>query len=105
MLSVISAILFIGVLALHTVIAAVMTRFFRIRLETTWGWIFFTVFFIPVVLLISTLLFTGVFQIGVDLGAPSVAAGVLIGLPLAVGFTIDVLYIPPPDEIELPEKA
>jgi hypothetical protein len=28
----------------------------------------------------------------------------MIGLPLALGFTLDVLYIPPPEEYDLPDK-
>lgn len=103
MASVIGVVLFVFVLVLHTFLSAVMTRFFRIRLETTGGWLFFTAFFIPVVLFISTLVFTGVLGIGINLGSSTVALGVMIGLPLAIGFTIDVLYIPAPENVDLPE--
>ncbi|XVH32436.1 hypothetical protein ACNS7O_04420 [Haloferacaceae archaeon DSL9] len=103
MLSVIGVVLFGIVLAVHTLVAAVMTRFFRLRLETTFGWIVFSLFLIPVVLAVSTILFTGVLQIGVNLGSRPVALAVMIGLPLALGMTIDVLYIPSPDEYELPD--
>jgi hypothetical protein len=27
----------------------------------------------------------------------------MIGLPLALGFTLDVLYVPPPEEYDLPD--
>ena len=88
---------------LHTLLAAVMTRFFRLRLESRWGWIVYGVLLIPPVLLASTLILAGVVGLGVDLGSPAVAAAVTIGLPLALGFAIDTLYIPPPDEVDLPE--
>jgi hypothetical protein len=103
MVSVLGLVLFGVVLVGHTLIAAVMTRFFRIRLKTQWGYVIYSFLLIPVVLLVSTLLFTGIFNIGVDLGSPATALGVMIGMPLALGFTIDTLYVPPPEEYDLPE--
>ncbi|MGM0604376.1 MAG: hypothetical protein ACQETB_01755 [Halobacteriota archaeon] len=105
MASMLEVALFVGVLAGHTLLAAVMTRIFRIRLESTAGWVLFSAFLIPVVLFVSTLVFSGALQIGIDLGSPAVAFGVMIALPLALGFTIDVLYVPPPAEIDLPETT
>ncbi|SEO25923.1 hypothetical protein SAMN04487948_101386 [Halogranum amylolyticum] len=103
MVSVINLVLLGVVLVVHTLIAAVMTRFFRIRLNTQWGSVLYALLLIPVVLLTTTLVFSGVFGIGVDLGSSAAAVGVMIGMPLALGFTIDVLYIPSPDEYELPD--
>ncbi|MGM0590890.1 MAG: hypothetical protein ACQETI_04540 [Halobacteriota archaeon] len=105
MVSVVNLVLFVVVLGIHTLVAAVMTRFFRLRLETQWGWVVYSVTLIPVVLLVTTLVFTGVLGIGIDLGNPAAAVAVMIGLPLALGVTIDVLYVPPPEEYELPETA
>lgn len=104
MLSIIGLVLFFIILAVHTLVAAIMTRFFRLRLETQAGWILYSLGFIPVVLFVSTLVFTGVFRIGPDLGSPTVAASVLIGLPVALGLTIDLLYVAQPDEIDLPQR-
>lgn len=103
MVSVINLVLLGVVLVIHTLIAAVMTRFFRIRLKTQWGSVLYALLLIPVVLLTTTLVFSGVLGIGVDLGSPAAAVGVMIGMPLALGFTIDVLYIPSPEEYELPD--
>ncbi len=91
------------VLVGQTLLAAVATRFFRLRMETRWGWVLYTLLITPVVLLATTLLASGFLNIGPDLGGRSVALAVMIGIPLALGFTIDVLYIPPPEEYELPE--
>ena len=103
MLSIIDAGLFFLVLAGHTLLAAVMTRFFRLRLDTQIGWVLYSLGSIPVALFVSTLVFTGVLNIGPDLGSPTVAGAILIGLPLAIGLTIDLLYVAQPDEVELPE--
>ncbi len=103
MLSIIGLVLFGVVLVGHTLIAAVCTRFFRLRLETEIGWIVYSLTLTPVVLVVSTLIVSGVLGIGPNLGSPVVVFGVMIGLPVAVGITLDLLYVAQPDEVELPE--
>lgn len=103
MVSVINLVLFGVVLVFHTLVAAVMTRFFRVRLKTRWGAMLYAVVLIPLVLFTTTLVFSGVLGIGINLGNPVTALGVMIGMPLALGYTIDVLYVPPPEEYDLPE--
>ena len=93
MATVVNLVLFGAVLVAHTLIAAVATRFFRIRMETQWGSVLYA------------LLFAGVLGIGVDLGSSATVVGVMIGLPVALGFTVDVLYMPRPDEYELPDTT
>lgn len=103
MVSIIGLVVFGGVLVGHTLLAAVVTRFLRLRLETQFGWVLYALTLLPVMLFISTLIFSGVLGIGPDLGSPTVVFGVMIGLPLAIGLTIDLLYVAQPDEVELPE--
>lgn len=91
------------VLAVHALVAAVMTRYFRIRLSTDWGAVLYTLLFVPVVLVVLTQVFTGVLGIGPDLGSAVTVLAVMVGLPLAVGVTVDVLYVRPPEEYDLPE--
>ncbi len=105
MATVLNLVLFGGVLVLHTLVAAVSTRFFRIRMGTQWGSVLYALLVTPLLLLVSTLLFTGVLGIGVNLGNSATAVGVMIGLPLALGFTIDVLYMPTPDEYDVPDTT
>lgn len=105
MASALSLVLFVGVLGLHTAVAAVLTRYFRVVLHTTWGWVVYAAFFVPVVLTLSTLLFTGLLGIGPDLGDATTALAVTVGLPLAVGVTVDLLYVPAPEEVDLPEPG
>lgn len=103
MLSILGLGVFGGVLVGHTLLAAILIRFFRLRLDTQFGWVLYTMTLIPVALFVSTLIFTGLLQIGPNLGSPTIVFGVMIGLPLAVGLTLDLLYVAQPDEIELPD--
>ncbi|MFB6305146.1 MAG: hypothetical protein ABEH47_08260 [Haloferacaceae archaeon] len=89
------------VLAAHTLLAAVMTRFLRIRMNTRWGAVVYTLLLVPVVLTVTTLLF-GQLPL-VPLGDPATVVAVMVGMPLALGFTIDVLYVPAPEEYDLPD--
>ncbi|WP_318568343.1 hypothetical protein [Salinigranum marinum] len=102
MVSVLNLALLGVVLVVNTLIAAVMTRFFRIRLKTRTGAVIYALLLIPVVLFVTTMVFGSI--IPGNLGV-SVLLGLWIGMPLVLGFTIDVLYVPPPEEIELPDTT
>ncbi|QCJ46059.1 MULTISPECIES: hypothetical protein [Haloprofundus] len=84
----------------HTFVAAVITRFLRLRLDTQWGMVLYAVVLVPAALVALTLV-TGQL-VSVELGQMG-TLGLLVGMPLALGFTIDVLYMPSPDEYDLPE--
>ncbi|ERH03917.1 MAG: hypothetical protein A07HR60_01237 [uncultured archaeon A07HR60] len=99
----VSLVLLLAVLAIHSLVSAVAVRFFRLRLEAEWSWVVYTALIVPVVLLASTLLFTGPLGIGVDLGSPAVVFAVMIAVPIALGATVDLLYVPSPEEYELPD--
>ena len=102
MVSVVSLVLLGVVLVVNTLIAAVMTRFFRIRLDTRAGSVIYALLLIPFVLLVTTMLFGAVIPGNLEI---PVLLGLWVGLPLALGFTIDVLYVPPPEEIDLPDTT
>ncbi|MBP1921111.1 putative membrane protein [Halorubrum alkaliphilum] len=97
--------LVVALLAFHTLVAGVVTRFFRLRLSTSWGWVVYTVVLTPILLLVSTLLFAGFFGLGtgVNLRSPAVVVALLVVLPAVLGAAIDYLYVEPPDEYELPD--
>ena len=105
MVSPVSAIGLLLIVGAHTLFAAVATRFFRIRLETQWGAIIYSLFLIPIVLLASTLVLSGVLGLGGNLGSRELVFTVVIGLPLALGYTIDVFWMPHPDEVDIPDTA
>ncbi|WP_435097084.1 hypothetical protein [Halorubrum sp. N11] len=95
----------VALVAFHTLIAGVTTRFFRLRLNTSWGSVVYTLVLTPMLLFISMLVFTGVLNVGagIDLGSPTLVAALLIGLPVVLGAAIDYLYVPSPDDVELPD--
>lgn len=105
MVSLLSALGLLFIVGLHTFIAAVATRFFRLRLETDWGAAFYTLTLIPIVLLASTLALSGGLGLGPNLGSQATVLTVVIALPFALGYSIDVFWMPHPDDVELPDTT
>lgn len=98
-------VLVVGVLVgVHTLIAAVTTRLLRVRLTTAWGPVVFSLLIVPVLLVTSTFVITGGLGLGTDLGGPSVGLFVLVVVPMGVGLAVDYLWMPAPEEVELPES-
>ena len=87
------------VVTVQTAIAALLTRLFRVRLTTRWGAVVFAVTIIPVVLTLTTLVLG---RVGPDLGSRGTVVFVMIGVPLALGLTIDYVWMPAPEEVDLP---
>jgi Na+-transporting methylmalonyl-CoA/oxaloacetate decarboxylase gamma subunit len=103
MASALSIAFLLVLVAAHTLVSAVLTRYFRIALDTRGGVAVFTVGGIPVVLLASTYVFSGLLGLGPELGSPAIVLTLLVAVPVGLGALVDVLYVPPPDEVELPE--
>lgn len=99
MVSVLGVVFILIAVSVQTVLAALLTRLFRVRLDTSWGAVVFAVVIIPVVLTLTTLLLG---RIGPDLGSRGTVIFVMIGVPTALGFTIDYVWMPAPEEVELP---
>lgn len=93
----------LATIAVHALVAAVLTRYFRIALDTDWGTGLFVVVAIPLVLLALTYIFAGVLGLGPSLGGPVLVFAVLIAVPLTLGALVDLLYVPPPEEYDLPD--
>lgn len=91
------AVALLVVTAIHTAIAAVMIRFFRIRLETGVGMALYSLFLVPVVLTAS-LLVVGQLPIFPALGRNTVLT-VTILFPLVLGFVLDFFWLPDPDTV------
>jgi len=95
----------LALVAFHTFLAGVATRFFRLQLSTTWGSAVYTLVLIPPLLFVSTIVFTGVLGVGtgINVGSSTILLSLLIALPLALGVAVDYLYVPSPEEYELPD--
>ncbi|SHG76830.1 hypothetical protein [Halobaculum gomorrense] len=102
MASALALVLTVVALAVNTLVVAVLSRFFRIRLKTQWGWVTYTVLVSPVVLVVLGLVEGVVIRSPLFEGAAGLFLAVFVGVPLALGFTIDLLYVPPPEEYDLP---
>jgi hypothetical protein len=97
----------VGVIVLvHTAIAAVGARYFRITLSTRWGSVLYTLILTPVVYVATTLAF-GV--LGFGAGAfdnPGTLIAVTWVFPFFLGLSVDLFWIPPPEAYESsPQRA
>lgn len=104
MVSVQTAVGFLVIIVIHTVIAAVATRYFRLRLSTRWGFTIYTVLFVPVIYLVTTLILSGFVGFGGE-GVADTGTALVIAwaLPFWLGYSIDLFWMPPPEA--LPERA
>lgn len=104
MASALSIALLLALVVAHTLVAAVLTRYFRIALDTRGGAALFTVTGIPLVLLATTYVFSGLLGLGPELGSPATVITLLVAVPVGLGALIDVLYVPPPDDVDVPDS-
>jgi len=98
----------VGVLVivlLNSGVTALMTRFFRVRLDTRWGSLLYALLLCPVALFVLLLVFSGVFKLGGNLGSRATVVTLMIFLPLALGMTFDYVWMPSPDEVEVPDTT
>lgn len=91
------------IIAINTAAAALLTRFFRVRLNTDWGPVIYTILLTPIVLVIFTQIL-GSLGFGFDLGSARLVFGTVVVLPFALGVTYDYFWMPAPEEVELPKK-
>lgn len=99
MVSALGVVIALVIVSVQTAIAALLTRLFRVRLDTSWGAVVFAILIIPVVLTLTTLVLG---RVGPNLGSRGTVVFTTIGVPAALGFTIDYVWMPAPAEVELP---
>ena len=103
MVSAFEAVGLLVLVGLNTFLAAVCTRMFRVRLETRWGGVLYTLLLTPVVLVVVTLLLGQ--ALGPDLGSAATVFGVTVLVPLTLGIAFDYFWMPSPDEVEVPDTV
>lgn len=103
MVGVVDVIGLLLILFVNSALAALVTRFFRVRLHTQWGSALYVLLIIPVLLLVVTLVLSGVFGLGPNLGSPGAVVGLTIVVPLSLGVTFDYVWMPAPDDVEVPD--
>ncbi|WP_136688991.1 hypothetical protein [Halorhabdus amylolytica] len=105
MVGAVDAIGLAAIVLANTAIAALLTRFFRVRMVTAWAGPLYAVLLGSVALLVSTLVLGGFLDLGADLVSPAAVVVVTIVGPLALGMTFDYFWMPAPEEVELPERS
>ena len=97
---------FLLIIAVNTVVAAVAIRFFRLRLETQWGAVVYTVVLVPFLFVATTILLSGFVGFGGEGVEDTGTALVLVWVvPFTLAVTLDLFWLPAPDEVETPERA
>lgn len=91
------------ILLVNTAVAALVTRFVRVRMNTQWGSALYALLLGPLALLVLTLVLGSV--LGPDLGGPASVVTVTIVVPMAVGVSFDYFWMPSPEEVDLPEPS
>jgi len=86
-----------------TGLAAVSTRLLRVRLNTDWGAAVYVAVLGPLVLGAATVLMGSLG--GPNLGSRTTVGLVLVLFPLTLGVAFDVLWMPAPEEVELPDTV
>ncbi|MES3516120.1 MAG: hypothetical protein PPP58_00485 [Natronomonas sp.] len=103
MVSVFEVVGLVILVGFNTLVASVLTRMFRVRLDTGWGAALYTLLLTPVVLIVVTLLLGQI--LGPDLQDPATVVGLTVLLPLTLGVAFDYLWMPDPDDVELPDTT
>lgn len=93
------------VVAVNVALTVVVVRFFRLQLETDWAAAIYTLLFVPIGLLVATVVLSGVLALGGAAVSRDVTLVLTVLLPLSTGVAIDLFWMPAPDEVELPETT
>lgn len=103
MVSAAGAIGVLFIVAINTAVAALTTRFLRVRLATGWGTAVYIALLVPVLEVLVLLVLSGVLGLGSNLGGPVAVLAVAVLLPLALGVTFDLFWMPAPEDIDVPD--
>lgn len=96
---------FLIIVLVNSALAALLTRFLRVRMNTEWGSLLYTLLIVPVTLAALIPLYSLVLGGFVEFGDTVVLIGVSVVLPGALGIAFDYFWMPDPDEVELPQQT
>jgi hypothetical protein len=103
MVSIVDVVGLLVILGVNTGTAALLTRFFRVRLHTRLGGALYAVLLGALALTVLTIVLGGV-GLGPNLGNPATVIGLTVVLPLATGIAFDYFWMPAPDDVDLPAE-
>ena len=104
MVSVVAVAGLIVIVLINSAVTALMTRFFRVRLSTRWGGLLYSLLLCPLALLVLGVVLSVPIGPLIDLGTVTFMTLVVV-LPLALGMTFDYIWMPSPDDVELPTST
>ena len=104
MVTVVDVVGLLVILLINGGATALLTRFFRVRLDTRWGPVVYVLLFVPVVLVVSVLVLSGLLGLGPDLGSAGLVVGLTVVLPMALGVAFDYFWMPAPEDVDLPAE-
>jgi len=94
------------IVSVNAALAALATRYFRYQMNTRWGAALFTLVFVPLGYLVTTLVLAGFLGLGSGLFSNNgTLLAVTWALPFALGVSFDLFWMPAPEEVELPASA
>ncbi|WP_276260295.1 hypothetical protein [Haloglomus litoreum] len=103
MITIVDVVGLLVILGVNAAAAALLTRFFRVRLNTRWGAALYAVLLGTLTLTVLTIVLGGA-GLGPDLGNPAAVMGLTVVLPLATGIAFDYFWMPAPDDVDLPTE-
>jgi hypothetical protein len=103
MISIVDVVGLLVILGVNSAAAALLTRFFRVRLDTRWGAALYAVLLGALALTVLTIVLGGL-GLGPNLGTPAAVVGLTVILPLATGIAFDYFWMPAPDDVDLPAE-
>lgn len=92
------------IVLVNSAVTALMTRFFRVRLHTRWGGLVYSILLCPLAMLVVGVLLSVPVGPFVTLGQTAFIVLVVV-LPLALGMTFDYIWMPSPDDVDLPTST
>ena len=100
----VTAVGMLAVFAVHAVIAAVAVRYFRLSLSTRWGPVVYTAVLVPLAYVVTTLVAFGALGVGTGLDVDArTLVTFLWAVPFALGVSFELFWMPPPEDVDLPE--
>ena len=92
------------IVLVNSAVTALLTRFFRVRLHTRWGGLLYSLLLCPLALLLLGVVLSVPIGPFIDLGTITFL-GLVVVVPLALGMTFDYVWMPSPDDVELPTST
>jgi hypothetical protein len=89
----------------NSTLAALATRFLRVRMTTSWGGMIYALLLIPLGLILLIPVYSGLLGSTVQFGATTTLLVVAVGIPLTLGLTFDYIWMPSPEDVELATRS